>query len=77
MVSLCRLHTSRPAASLGFTPTPCELAGRVHAVLAGGPIGERAAAILGRGILVTSLLLVGAAIVAVEPLHHAFETLLG
>lgn len=77
MVSLCRLHTSRPVASLGFTPTAGELAGRVHAVLAGGPTGERAATLLGRGVLVTSLLLVGAAIVAAEPLHHAFETLLG
>ncbi|MDQ3340841.1 MAG: M48 family metalloprotease [Myxococcota bacterium] len=77
MVSLCRLHVSRPASSFGFTPTADELASRVHAVLEGGPTGERAAVLLGRSALVTSVLLVGAAIVAAEPLHHAFETLLG
>jgi Zn-dependent protease with chaperone function len=77
MVSLCRLNASRPVASLGFTPAAEELAGRVRAVLAGGPIGERAAAILGRAVLAASLVLVAISIVAAERLHHVFETLLG
>lgn len=77
MVALCRLNVSRPAASLGFPPTADELAGRVHAVLAGAPIGERAATILGRVLVAASLSLAATAVVAAEPLHHAFETLLG
>jgi beta-lactamase regulating signal transducer with metallopeptidase domain len=77
MVSLCRLQASRPVASFGFTPNASELAGRVRAVLAGGPIGERAAAILHRTVLAACLALLAGSIVAAEPLHHAFETLLG
>lgn len=77
MVSLCRLRALRPAGGLGLPPTADELAGRVHAVLAGGPIGDRAAAILAGAVIAASLALVIAAGAAAEPLHHAFETLLG
>jgi len=77
MVALCRLNTPRPVASLGFTPTADELAGRVQAVLEGRPTGHRTAARLGRAVLTASLIVVGATIVASEPLHHVFETLLG
>jgi Zn-dependent protease with chaperone function len=77
MVSLCRLQASRPAASLGFTPHPDELADRVRAVLAGGPLGERAATRLQRAVTAACAVLVAAAAAAAEPLHHALETLLG
>lgn len=77
MVSLCRLHATRPAPSFGFTPTADELTGRVHAVLAGGPLGERAAFALGRLVLAACLALALAAALGAEPVHHAFETLLG
>jgi Zn-dependent protease with chaperone function len=77
MVSLCRLHTSAPAWTVGFTPTGSDLAGRVHAVLVGGPRGNEAAALLERlAIAGLCVLLIGAAGTA-ETLHHAFETLLG
>ena len=77
LVSLCRLQVGRPAAGLGFTPRVDELAGRVRAVLDGGPLGERAAAILRRAAAVACAMLVAAAAVAADPLHHALETLLG
>jgi hypothetical protein len=77
MVSLFRLETTRPAASFGLTPTQAELASRVEAVLAARPLGERMARGLGQLVVATcGVLIVSAAIVA-EPLHHAFETLLG
>lgn len=77
MVALCRLQTTRPAASFGFTPTARELAARVEAVLSGRPLGERAARWFGRTCVAACLLLVAGAAVAAEPLHHVFETLLG
>lgn len=77
MVSMCRLHAARPAPSFGFTPTADELAGRVHAVLAGGPLGERAAFAFASGVVASCVVLAIAGVVAAEPVHHAFETLLG
>ena len=77
MVSLCRLNASRPATTFGFTPTAQQLAQRVRAVLAGGPLGERAAIVLGRTVSIATLAVVGVIAIAAEPLHHVFETLLG
>ena len=77
LVALCRLETTRLVAALGFTPTAADLAHRVRAVLAGRPLGVRPARLLGRSVLAVSVLLGGAAVLAAETLHHAFETLLG
>jgi len=77
MVSMCRLHTARPAPSFGFTPTADELAGRVHAVLADGPLGERAAIVFARIVVISCIVLAIVGVLAAEPIHHAFETLLG
>ncbi len=77
MVAMCRLQAARPAPSLGFTPTTGELAGRVQAVLASGPLGERAAAVLGWTVVVSCVVLAILGFAAAEPIHHAFETLLG
>lgn len=77
MVTLCRLQASRPASSFGFTPTASELAARVEAVLEQRPLGERVAVIAGRVVAVTCAAIVVGAALAAEPLHHAFETLLG
>lgn len=77
MVSMCKLGSARPVAGFAFTPAARELAGRIEAVLAGGPLGERAA----RRILHAAVGACGAiaiaGTVAAEPLHHVFETLLG
>lgn len=77
MVSLCRLNVTRPAGAFGFTPAAEELAYRVQAVLSGAPIGDRAARVLRRSVAVMVLVVIGAAAFGAEPLHHAFETLLG
>ena len=77
MVALCRLQASRPVMSFAFTPTADELAYRVEAVLANRPLGERAAALVGRIVVVGFVALVAAAAIAADPLHHLFETLLG
>jgi hypothetical protein len=77
MVTLCRLQVSRPATSFAFTPVADELAVRVEAVLANRPLGEGAAVMLGRSVVVACSALVVAAAVAADPLHHVFETLLG
>jgi Zn-dependent protease with chaperone function len=77
MISMCRLQTARPAPSFGFTPTADELAGRVQAVLAGSPVGERTAVVLTRSVVVFCLVLAILGLAAAEPIHHAFETLLG
>ena len=77
MVAMCRLGTARPAASFAFTPVARELAGRIEAVLEGGPLGERAARGLVRVTISCCVMLALAGIAAAEPLHHAFETLLG
>jgi beta-lactamase regulating signal transducer with metallopeptidase domain len=77
MVSLCRLQASRPATSFGFTPTVAELAARVESVLADRPLGKRTATLAGRIVAATCAMLIAGAAIAAEPLHHAFETLLG
>lgn len=77
MVSLCTLNAGRPAHTFGFTPAAEQLADRVRAVLARTPIGQRAAAALTTTIAIVAVLLVGLAVLTAEPLHHAFETLLG
>lgn len=77
MVSLCRMNVSRPAGAFGFTPAAEQLAQRVRAVLTGAPVGHRTAVILWRTVVVGAAVLVGFAALAAEPLHHAFETLLG
>lgn len=77
MLSMYRLHAGCPEPSFGFTPTAGEIAGRVHAVLAGGPLGERAAVVFSRLVLASCIVLALVGFVAAEPVHHAFETLLG
>ncbi len=77
MLSMCRLQATRPAPAFGFTPTVGEVEDRVRAVLAGGPLGERAAVVLGRAVIASCVALAIAGVVAAEPIHHAFETLLG
>ncbi len=77
MVSLFRLETSRPAGSFGLTPTQAELGARVEAVLAARPLGERLSSLAGRIVVVTCAVLIVSTAVVAEPLHHAFETLLG
>jgi Zn-dependent protease with chaperone function len=77
MVSMCRLGTAQPTLSFGFTPTAAELAARIEAVLARVPLGERLAIVVSRATVASCLALVVVAIAAAEPLHHAFETLLG
>lgn len=77
MVSMCRIGAMQPAPGFAFTPSIEELAGRIEAVLTGGPTGERAAALLARVAMLSCVLLAVAGVVAAEPIHHAFETLLG
>ncbi len=77
MVSLFRLETTRPAGSFGLTPSQTELGERVEAVLAAHPLGNRVAMLAGRLALITCVALIAAAAIVAEPLHHAFETLLG
>lgn len=77
MVSLFRLETTRPAESFGLTPSQAELGARVEAVLAAHPLGKRVAALAGRLAWITCVALIAAAAIVAEPLHHAFETLLG
>lgn len=77
MVALFRLQARPVATSFGLTPTQAELAARVEAVLAARPLDEPAAKRAGRLLAAACAgLIVGTAVVA-EPLHHAFETLLG
>ena len=77
MVSMCRIGGTPPATVFAFTPTMEELAGRIEAVLAGGPLGDRASAMLTRAGVATCVFLAIVGVVAAEPIHHAFETLLG
>ncbi|MBA3396789.1 MAG: M48 family metalloprotease [Deltaproteobacteria bacterium] len=77
MVSMCRLHATQPVQASGFTPTVEEVEGRVRAVLAGGPLGAREAVVLARVVIATCVVLAIAGVVAAEPVHHAFETVLG
>ncbi len=77
MLSMCRLQATRPVPAFGFTPTVEEVEGRVRAVLACGPLGERAAVVFGRVVVASCVALAIAGVVAAEPVHHAFETLLG
>lgn len=77
MVALFRLETTRPATSFGLTPTQAELAARVEAVLAERPLGDSIARRLGRIVVAACTVLIVSAAIAAEPLHHAFETLLG
>jgi Zn-dependent protease with chaperone function len=77
MISMCRLGTAQPVPGFAFTPTAAELAGRIEAVLAGRPLGEKAAVVFARTALACCAALVIAGIAAAEPIHHAFETLLG
>ena len=77
MVAMCRLQATPRASAFGFTPSAWELAHRVRAVLEGGPIGERAAAIVARSVAIACCVLAVTAVVGSETIHHAFETLLG
>jgi Zn-dependent protease with chaperone function len=77
MISMCRLGSTQPVPGFAFTPTAAELAARIEAVLAGGPLGHRAATVLARSALGCGLVLAIASVLAAEPIHHAFETLLG
>ncbi len=77
MVSMCRLGCVQPASSFAFTPSTRDLASRVESVLAQRPLGEDAARVLGRIALSASVTLAVLGMIAAEPIHHAFETLLG
>lgn len=77
MVSMCKLGSTQPVTGFAFTPTARELAGRIEALLAGGSLGERAATVLMRVAWLGCLALAYVGAVAAEPIHHAFETLLG
>lgn len=77
MLSMCRLQATRPVPAFGFTPTVEEVEGRVRAVLACGPLGERAAVVFERVVIASCVVLAIAGVVAAEAVHHAFETLLG
>ncbi len=77
MVSLFRLQTTRPTLSFGLTPSQAELASRVEAVLGDRPLGERVTRLTARIVVATCAALVVGVAFAAEPLHHAFETLLG
>lgn len=77
MVSMCRIGATQPAPGFAFTPTVDELAARIQTVLDGGPLGERAAVVLARFELAAFILFTVVAVAAAEPIHHAFETLLG
>ncbi len=77
MVSMCRIGATQPVPGVAFTPTVDELAARIETVLAGGPLGERAAGVLARVGFAACLLLAVVGVAAAEPIHHAFETLLG
>ena len=77
MVSMCRIGATQPAPGFAFTPTVDDLAARIQAVLAGGPLGERAAIMLVRVGLLACIVLAIVGVAAAEPIHHAFETLLG
>lgn len=77
MVSMCKLGSARPVTGFAFTPAARELAGRIEAVLAGGPLGERAARRILHAAVVACAAIAIASTAAAEPLHHAFETLLG
>lgn len=77
MLAMCRLHVSRLEPSFGFTPTVDEVEARVRAVLAGGPLGERASSRFAQILVASCIVLAIGSVVAAEPLHHAFETLLG
>lgn len=76
MVSMCRLGT-QPAPSFAFTPAAAELAARIRAVLARGPMGHRAARSLAWFGIAGCIALAIAGFAAATPIHHAFETLLG
>lgn len=77
MVSMCRIGTRQPSLGFAFTPTVDELAARIQNVLDGGPLGERTAVVLARFELAAFILFTVVAVAAAEPIHHAFETLLG
>jgi Zn-dependent protease with chaperone function len=77
MVSMCKLGNTQPVPGLAFTPMARDLAGRIEAVLASGSLGERAARSIGRVAIIGLISLAAAGGLAAEPLHHAFETLLG
>jgi Zn-dependent protease with chaperone function len=77
MISMCRLGSAQPVPGFAFTPPVAELAGRIQAVLAGGPVGERAAAVFARVALACCTALAVLGVAAAESIHHAFETLLG
>ena len=77
MVSMCRIGATQAAPGFAFTPTVDELAARIQAVLSGGPLGERVAIALARVGLAACIGLAVVGVAAAEPIHHAFETLLG
>ncbi len=78
MVAMCRLHAMRPVpTAFGVTPSADELEGRVQAVLADGPLGDCAATRVTRSMFAACGVFAISVVLAAEPLHHAFETLLG
>lgn len=78
MVAMCRLHAMRPVpTAFAVTPKADELEGRVQAVLANGPLGDRAATRVARSVVIGCGAFAIAVALAAEPLHHAFETLFG
>lgn len=76
MLSMCRIGSMQNP-GFAFTPSVDELAGRIQAVLAAKPLGHHVAVVLGRVVIVACILLGVVGVAAAEPIHHAFETLLG
>lgn len=66
-----------PRLGLAFPSPTAELEARVHAVLAGGHDGRRAAGWLRAAAAALLIVTLWFCAVAAEPIHHALETLLG
>lgn len=76
LVRMCRLGAVH-VAGMSFEAGAASLERRVHGVLDDAPVGGAAARTLAIAAIVVASALACAAIVYVDPLHHALETLLG
>lgn len=76
LVAMTRLH-AQPVAGLGFAPRRPEIEERVEALLSGTPDGAEPARRLAWLALGAYAILVAAAVLLADPLHHVLETVLG
>lgn len=78
--ALLQLVVSKPdearALALAFGPA-CAVTERIEAVLAGGPDGQKQATLLTSAALAATTATFLGAVLWVDPLHHAIESLLG